>query len=558
VDDRSGGLGAALVPVSAPARRRDDGPVRNDGAARSARPAVRWAWRAAGLPAGALVALVFPESGLWWLAWVGLVPTLLLVAAAPDRGDAAWRSWAAGAGFALGLYHWILGVLGPLAPVVAAAMGATWIPVALLWWSCAARRSASTPRPGGQWMGGQALRSTTVALVVVPSAWVVTEFARSWHVLGGSWGVLGLSQWQVAPIRQLATLGGVWALSWLLVAANVGVALALCRGTPPTARLTSVAAPVVLALVALWWGAERELPEPAATLGVAGIQPGVVNGPERRLRANEELTDALDPAAEGIDLIVWGQSSVGFDPDENESVRDRLEAVARRAGVPVLVNIDARRSGGSIAKSSLLIDPARGIVDTYDKQRLVPFGEYVPLRSVFGWVGGFTEAAEEDRRPGDELTVFDVAGARVGPLISYESTFPDLRRSLARLDPQVVIVQGASTTFQGSWAQPQQAATDAIRAIESGRPSMLVAVSGTSSAFDGSGRRLAWLPADRTGVIRAELPLGAVDTLYVRWGDWVPVLSLVAVVSWVTARLVTRPPRPRARSWGSDRVRTFR
>jgi len=85
---------------------------------------------------------------------------------------------------------------------------------------------------------------------------------------------------------------------------------------------------------------------------------------------------------------------------------------------------------------------------------------------------------------------------------------------------------------------------------------MLVAVSGTSSAFDGSGRRLAWLPADRTGVIRAELPLGAVDTLYVRWGDWVPILSLVAVVSWVTARLVTR--RSRARSWRSDRVRTFR
>ncbi len=498
-------------------------------AARRTPARVRWGWRAAGLPAGALVPLVFPEPDLWWLAWVGLVPTLLLVAASPDRRDAGWRSWAVGAGFTVALHHWILGVLGPFAPVAILAMGATWIPVGLVWHTCATRARDA-----------QSVAATTAALAVVPSAWVLTELVRSWHVLGGSWGLLGLSQWQVAPVRQVAALGGVWALSWLLVACNVGIAMALRRPGAPRARATALGVPAAIVLATLGWGATRELPEPTGTLTVAGVQPGVIAGPERRLAANERRTDGLDPAAQGIDLIVWGQSSVGFDPAEDDEVRERLEAVARRAGVPVLVNIDARRAGGRIAKSSLLIDPADGIVAAYDKQRLVPFGEYVPLRSVFGWVGGFTDAAEEDRRPGDSLTVFDLPEASVGPLISYESTFADLRRSLARLGPDVVVVQGASTTFQGSWAQPQQAAADAIRAVESGRPSMLVAVSGTSSAFDASGDRLAWLPADRTGVVVAELPLGPVDTPFVRWGNWVPLVSLVAVAVWLAEAVLRR------------------
>lgn len=490
----------------------------------------RWAWRAAALPAGAAASLVFPGAGWWWFAWVALVPTFLLVATASDRGDAAWRAWAAGIGYSLGVYHWLLSVMGPFAPIPALAFGASWIPVGLV--------VHSTLRPDRAGEGAPHERDAVVALAVVPSAWVLTEFVRSWHVLGGSWGVVGLSQWQVAPVRQLAALGGVWALSWLLVAVNVGVTIALRRGAAPRARVVGLAVPAVLVAATVVWGAARSVPETDDVLRVAGIQPGRISGPERRLAANEELTESLGTPADGVDLIVWGQSSVGFDPLSDDGVRARLDAVAARAETPLMVNVDARRADGRIAKSSELIDPDEGIVATYDKQRLVPFGEYVPLRSVFGWLDRFTEAADEDRVPGSGLTVFDVDGTAVGPLISYESTFPDLRRSLARLGPDVVIVQGASTTFQGSWAQTQQAAYEAIRAVESGRASALVAVSGTSAAFDATGRQLAWLPSDRTGIMRVDLPVDAVDTFYVRWGDWVPALSLVAVGAWLIDRRV--------------------
>lgn len=472
---------------------------------------------------------MFPEAGWWWFAWVALVPTFLLIANASDPRDAAWRSWAAGVGYSLGVFHWVLGVLGPFAPFPILASGLTWVPVGL-----ALHLAVGRVRSAGPVLGA------VVSMLVVPSVWVLTEFVRSWHVVGGSWGLLGLSQWQVTTVRQLAAVGGVWALSWLLVAVNVAVTLSLRGDVTRPARAAALVAPALLVVATVAWGAARSLPEPDDHLRVAGIQPGRIVGPELRLAANEDLTETLGTPAEEVDLIVWGQSSVGFDLVENAEVRTRLEDLTTRAATPLLVNVDDRRADGRIAKSSVLIDPEDGLVATYDKQRLVPFGEYVPLRSLFGWVDRFTEAAREDRLPGGELTVFDVDGTAVGPLISYESTFSDLRRSLARLGPDVVVVQGASTTFQGSWAQPQQAAYEAIRAVESGRPTMLVAVSGTSAAFDASGRRLAWFPSDRTGVVTAELPVAAVDTPYVRWGDWVPVASLLVLLTWLVAQLIAR------------------
>ncbi len=497
----------------------------------------RWAWRGAAIPAGAAASLVFPEAGWWWFAWIALVPTFLLVAHASDARDAAWRSWAAGVGYSLGVFHWVLGVLGPFAPFPIIASGLTWVPVGLALHFAIGRGRSARPVLG-----------SVLSMLVVPSVWVLTEFVRSWHVFGGSWGLLGLSQWQVGTVRQLAAVGGVWALSWLLVVVNVGATISLRGDVARTARAAALVAPAVLVVATVAWGANRSLPEPDDHLRVAGVQPGRIVGPELRLTANEDLTDTLGTPAEDVDLIVWGQSSVGFDLLEDAEVRTRLEDLTTRAGTPLLVNVDDRRADGRIAKSSVLIDPDAGLVATYDKQRLVPFGEYVPFRSLFGWVDRFTEAAEEDRLPGGELTVFDVDGTAVGPLISYESTFSDLRRSLARLGPDVVVVQGASTTFQGSWAQPQQAAYEAIRAVESGRSSMLVAVSGTSAAFDPSGRLLAWFPSDRTGVIRADLPVSAVDTVYVRWGDWVPVASLLVVMAWLIALVGARRLPTGARS----------
>jgi apolipoprotein N-acyltransferase len=465
--------------------------------------------------------LVFPEAGLWWWAYVGLVPVLALVRAAPNRREALVRSWAAGCGFFLGLHHWLVPTLLVFTPVLALLVGLVWVP-----WGA-----------GAWWLlrGDISLRRMAAAVVVLPSIWVMTEYVRAWHPFGGSWGFLGLSQWQVRPILAVAALGGVWALSFLLASTNVAVSVALMSHARRWVRAAAAGLTVVLIVAALVYGLTRPSPEVVGHLRIGGVQPGVVHSPRERLAANERITDELVTAdvTKDVDIVVWGQSSVGIDIDIAEDIRQRLLAVADRAQRPVIVNVDGRLPHGRVSKTTMLVRPD-GLADTYTKQRLVPFGEYIPLRPIFGWLAGFTKAAEEDRLPGTDFTTFELAGATIGPLISYESTFPDIRRTLARRGVDMTLVQAAATTFQGSWALPQQASFEAVRAVESGRPAVLVAVSGTSAAFDPRGRQLTWIDQDRTGAWTVDVPLSREDTPFVRWGDWVPAVSL-SVLTLATA-----------------------
>jgi apolipoprotein N-acyltransferase len=258
---------------------------------------------------------------------------------------------------------------------------------------------------------------------------------------------------------------------------------------------------------------------------------------EDRFRASERLGRGL--AASRPDLVVWGESSVGRDPAAHPGDLARLEAVARAAGAPVLADVDAQRAGGGIYKTALLVGPA-GVLGSYDKMRLVPFGEYVPLRPLLGWVTRFTKAAAVDRHRGTRLAVLPAGKVAVGPLICFESAFPDLARNLAADGADLVVVQTADTTFQGSWGLDQHASLSAVRAVESGRPVLQAALSGTSAAFDARGRRLAWAPGGWRGAAVVELPLSAERTPYVRTGDVVPLACWVALAVGAAAAAARR------------------
>jgi apolipoprotein N-acyltransferase len=158
---------------------------------------------------------------------------------------------------------------------------------------------------------------------------------------------------------------------------------------------------------------------------------------------------------------------------------------------------------------------------------LVPFGEYVPLRPLFGWITRHSRAAAEDRQRGTGPVVLNAAGLPIGPLISYETLFSDLARREARLGAGLLVYQSSTSSFQGSWAQPQLAAQPAVRAVEAGRPAVHVGLSGDSSAFDARGHRLAWSPSGFRGVTVVSVPLGSTVTPYQRLGDGVPVLAFV-------------------------------
>lgn len=171
---------------------------------------------------------------------------------------------------------------------------------------------------------------------------------------------------------------------------------------------------------------------------------------------------------------------------------------------------------------------AHEAVGSYRKTRLVPFGEYVPLRPLFGWITRYSKAAAKDRQRGAGPVVLAVNSLHIAPLISYD----DLLRSdsgTPRGSAALLVYQSSTSTFQGSWAQPQLAAQPAVRAVEAGIPAVHASLSGDSSAFDTRGRRLAWCSAEFNGAIVVNVPLASNVTLYLRLGDWVPVTAFVVM-----------------------------
>ncbi|MGK5632253.1 apolipoprotein N-acyltransferase, partial [Streptomyces sp. URMC 123] len=400
--------------------------------------------------------------------------------------------------------------------------------------------NAADRGPGGR--GGASGRRAAAALLLVPAGWVAVELVRSWEYLGGPWGLLGASQWQVEPGLRLASLGGVWLVSFLVVAVNTALAALLALPRARTPALAGVLA-CATAAGAAWAWAPR--PDHAGTVRIALVQPGVVAGPdsaERRFDREEELTRTL--AGSGARLVVWGESAIGADLGGRPDLRQRLAALSQAVDANLLVNVDARRSDRpGIFKSSVLVGPAGPTVERYDKMRLVPFGEYIPARSVLGWATSVGKAAAEDRRRGVAPVLMELPattggreGLLIGPLVCFESAFPDMSRRLTRDGARVLIAQSATSTFQHSWAPEQHASLAALRAAETWRPMAHATLTGVSAVHGPDGGAVGErLGTDRSAAAVYEVPLASGTSPYVRFGDWVVYGSLAALAAFCAA-----------------------
>jgi apolipoprotein N-acyltransferase len=456
---------------------------------------------------------------------------MLLARSAGSGGRAALDGWLGGAGFMLAVHHWLIASLNVFIVVLALMLGALWAP-----WGWLVRRLLGD---------GTGPRQVAAAMVLVPSGWLMVELVRSWQYLGGPWGMLGASQWQVRPALRLASVGGVWLVSFLLVLVNTAVVALLAVPAVRRPAGTALATAGVLA-GAVWMWAPR--PQQTGSVRVAVVQPGVIDTADARFERQVQLTRAL--VGTHPDLVVWGESSVGFDLAARPDQADRLAALSREVGADLLVNVDAERADGrGISKTSVLVGPSGVSGPEYDKMRLVPFGEYIPLRSVLGWATSVGKAAGEDRRPGVRQVVMDTGTLRFGPLVCFESAFPDMSRHLAGDGAQLLVAQSSTSSFQDSWAPAQHASLAALRAAESWRPMVHATLTGISAVYDADGRPV----GDRMGTGRSassvyEVPLAAGRSPYVRFGDWVPRLSLIAVLAAAAYEVTRQVRRSAARS----------
>ena len=480
--------------------------------------------------AGVLLALAFP--GLYWgpLALVALVPLLWAWrGAGPAR--AALYGFVFGVVFAGILLYWLwyFGIVA-IVPLVAA-------------WA------AYTALTG--YLVGCLNRAGLRSSWLIAAAWVVPEALRGrWPFGGLPWGDLGVALHDFPPARAVASWGGVALVSFVLVVFNaylLELAVALRAHGRRSIVVATAGVGVVVVLVA---GADvaRYQTHPSGELRVAALQG---NDQDRYLTAEEKrsgyLTEqhfALANQLRGrYDLVVFPESSLDeFSPESNPGLRSRLVAVGAEHGADVLANAAVPAPDGREFNQNLLYTPDGRLTGTYSKEHLVPFGEYVPFRSLVDWTG-IVDRIPYDFTPGKERTIFNVKGHRLATVICFESAFGPLVRDFVDRGAEVVVVSTNNRSYRRSGNSAQHIAQTQMRAAETGRPFVQASISGMSAVVDADGDVRNTTKLFQRTVVTDTVTTTTGETPYVRFGEWVVAVSALLLLG---AAVVSRVRRPRA------------
>jgi len=499
------------------------------------RPSVRGA---VALAAGALTALGLPPLGAWPLAFAG-VPLFLLAleAVKPARWHSGFGTgWLFGLGYFAVAFHWIgfaflieaetyLWMMPFMLGALAGGMAIYWGLAAML-----ARR-----------LGGRGLPLALSCAASLGGA----EWLRGHLFTGFPWAAPGLMADGMGGLAQAASLIGMTGLT-VLVLLWAALPYALLRERR-AAGLVTVAAALLL-LPALWgWGTMRLAGAPSATVpGVSLriVQPNVPQQQKWREDNARPIFDTLKRLSAmatadrpdgiaGITHLVWPESAVPFFIDESPVARDELRPMlgGRTALITGALRVERTRPDDpDVFNSIIVFDGTAQPVARYDKWRLVPGGEFLPLawlleplgfRKVVQTPGSFTAG------PGPRSVPLP-GGLTAALLVCYEVIFPD--RLVDSADrPQFILNVTNDGWFGRSTGPWQHLAQARMRAIEQGLPVIRAANTGVSAVIDSHGRLLRQLDLMEQGVIDSPLPAKITTTIYSRFGDVALLLLLAAI-----------------------------
>ncbi|MFF0548840.1 apolipoprotein N-acyltransferase [Streptomyces sp. NPDC004311] len=483
--------------------RPADGPAETAGTPPTARRRRATALLRAVLAAlsGVLLYLSFPPRPLWWLA-----PLALALLAGCLHGRRARAGFGlgtlSGLGFLLPLLVWTGEEVGPvpwlaLTTLESLFYGLTGLGIALV-----SRFRAWPVLAAAVWVAGEALRAR------VPFG-------------GFPWGKLAFGQAD-GVFTPLAALGGTPLLSFGVALCGFGLyeALRIARRHPgrATAALTAltVAAPVVAGLAA------RPLVSDAAEDGTAVAAVIQGNVPRLGLDFNSQRRAVLDnharrtvQLAEDVkagrvpkpDFVLWPENSSDLDPYAEPDAHDVIDRAVKAIGVPVAIGAVVAPETGPLRNTMILWDPVAGPTVTYDKRKIQPFGERIPMRSVVRLFSADVDRVRRDFGPGKEPGVFDMAGSGVGMVTCFEAAFDDAVRSTVLDGAQVIAVPSNNATFGRTQMTYQQLAMDRIRAVEHSRTVLVPVTSGVSAVIRPDGRIVSQTKMFTADALVAEIPL---------------------------------------------------
>lgn len=395
------------------------------------------------------------------------------------------------------------------------------------------------PLPATSPSSGRMMGRYGLLPLAAPALWTVTEWLRA-HVLGGfAWNLVGYAWNPWLPMLQLADLGGVFLLSWLMVfSASVLAMVWLRRSGWREMVIVGGMLGMVLGAVSFHglWRMET-LSTPVAhtsdtQTGVASLRVGIVQGniPQQLKWSSAYRNEAMDryltlsrrlPRA--LDLIIWPETAIAFFLQANPLYLDQISHLVQERGTPLLTGtpmVDPGEKGTHrYYNSMVLLDGTGSLTRRYDKHHLVPFGEFIPFRRfVPSTFKKFTEGSS-DFSSGPGPVPLSWEKGDIGPLICYEAIFPDEVRQLA-LTGVAWLVNITNDGWFGDWAKPQHLAMVRLRAIENRLPIIRAANTGISAVFDAVGRRLGHIPGDEAGTLVVTLPRGRGDSFYRQSGPY--------------------------------------
>jgi apolipoprotein N-acyltransferase len=523
------------------------------------------AWLLTILSAG-LQVVIFPLPGLYWLAWIAVAPLLIALLrtrqAAALQVDAAMKLAPASPwqGFLLG---YLCGIL--------------WSGGTCYWIFDTMHRYGGLPVPMaalalilfcmyiGLYHGLFGLLVALVAgrgllprraLVSAPFLWVAVELART-RVTAFPWELLGYAQTANVAITRMATLAGVYGLSFELVMVNSAFAAAFLVDKSRRRRVLLAALGTALILQAGQWADRPPLAgtDRAALL----VQPNIpITTPwtedyfQSTLNDLAKMSINAQEAKPGqsfyqhYDPIVWPESPAPFFTNDPR-FRDPVSELAKQTGDWVIagsIGINPAMHNGStgsqIFNSAALISPQGEWTSRYDKVHLVPFGEYLPFPKLFAFAGGLTKEVGEFQR-GSSRSPLVAGNERLGTFICYESIFPnEVRQSVLQgADVLVNISNDGWYGDSGAWQQHLQQTR--MRAIENERWLLSATNTGLTAAIDPWGRITAEVPRKQRTALVAPYALISSTTFYTRHGDWFAWLCAIISVGTIGARFVLRP-----------------
>jgi apolipoprotein N-acyltransferase len=489
-----------------------------------------------------LTVIAFPPFNAPEAAYVMLVPGVYWAYTKPRFKVYAWTLAAAQAvawTLLLGWLHHVTWVgLFLLGPFVGVWVG-TWYLAA--WWTM--------PR-----FIGRPTFTRLVALLGLAAAWVLIEWTRTWLLSGFPWLPLAASQWQRVSILQIASVTGSYGVSFVLVAVNIGFAAYAHRlfregatGFNKRSQEFFLAVFLLLGCLCVHFQEAFNRGRFSVPLGrVAFVQPDIPQevkwDPSQAPAIAKVLHDTtLEAGALKPDLILWPEASTPWAVRGDDSVKGFVESLSKEADARMLLGSIAIENVGKPNEQWLngafMVAPDAGVQrEYYAKRHLVPFGEYVPLRPVLGWLRKFVPIGDDFTPGGDSsplLTRMRGELVVVGPLICYEDVYPELARASVRTSSQLLVVLTNNGWFGRGGAAYQHAAHSVLRAVETRRPVLRCGNAGWSGWIDEFGTIRAVLTKDADGKINTDPQLADRGTIYFRG---TATISVMRDSRWTTAQ----------------------